>query len=526
MAPQAGPWRVAAYIRLSREDGNDESLSVVNQKKIIAEFLAASFQGEYILCGQYVDDGVSGTDYDRPEFQRMLQDIRTGRINCVVCKNLSRAFRNYSDQGYFLESFFPLHGTRFIALGEPRVDSFLNPEMIHGLEIPISGLMNDRYAAKTSSDIRRTFDTKRRRGEFIGAFAPYGYRKDPENRNRLLPDGEAAQVVRHIFVWYAQEGLSSRGIALRLNDLGIPNPTAYKRAGGLRYENPHASSNDGLWCAKTVRDILHNRVYVGDMVQGRQRVVSYKVHDRLQVPPEDWFIAVDTQEPLIERSLFDAVQALSAKKARVPPGGRAVYPLSGFVRCASCGRAMHRHAAKGYVYYQCRTYQDKGGRYCGKHAIRADFLERAVLTALQTQIARLENLAALAEALRRTPAEPGSFERLDKLLQQRVRELERLQAVRDELYLDWKSGAVTREDYLRIGVRLEHQSAQLEQVVRRLQKALSESADTASARSPNLTSFLERATVEELDRGLLAALVDTILVGDNSVEIRFRFSVP
>ena len=187
---------------------------------------------------------------------------------------------------------------------------------------------------------------------------------------------------------------------------------------------------------------------------------------------------------------------------------------------------MHRHAAKGYVYYQCRTYQDKGGRYCGKHAIRADFLERAVLTALQTQIARLENLAALAEALRRTPAEPGSFERLDKLLQQRVRELERLQAVRDELYLDWKSCAVTREDYLRIGVRLEHQSAQLEQVVRRLQKALSESADTASARSPNLTSFLERATVEELDRGLLAALVDTILVGDNSVEIRFRFSVP
>ena len=172
MAPQTGPWRVAAYIRLSREDGNDESLSVVNQKKIIAEFLAASFQGEYILCGQYVDDGVSGTDYDRPEFQRMLQDIRTGRINCVVCKNLSRAFRNYSDQGYFLESFFPLHGTRFIALGEPRVDSFLNPEMIHGLEIPISGLMNDRYAAKTSSDIRRTFDTKRRRGEFIGACAP------------------------------------------------------------------------------------------------------------------------------------------------------------------------------------------------------------------------------------------------------------------------------------------------------------------------------------------------------------------
>ena len=255
-------WYIAAYIRLSREDGNDESLSVTNQKKIIGEYLETYFQGNFTLVDYYIDDGVTGTDYDRPSFQRMLHDIETGTINCVICKNLSRMFRNYSDQGYFLEKIFPMHKTRFITVSDPKIDSYLHPEALLGLEIPINGLMNDRFAAKTSFDVRATFATKRRKGEFIGAFAPYGYKKASENKNALVIDEEAAKVVQTIFQWFVYEGMSKNGIARRLNELGIVNPTAYKKSKGLNFSCPHTGKNDGLWSPGSVSSILKNQMYL------------------------------------------------------------------------------------------------------------------------------------------------------------------------------------------------------------------------------------------------------------------------
>lgn len=202
-----GLWRVGLYIRLSRDDGREESLSVQNQRKILLDYLEHEFQGQWELAGIYVDDGLTGTDDSRESFQRMIGDMKAGKLNCIVCKTLSRAFRNYADQGYFLEEVFPRYRTRFISLGSPRVDSFLDPEAVQmGLEIPINGILNDRYAAKTSADVRRTLDMKRRRGEFIGSFAPYGYDKDPADRNTLIPDPEAAAVVARVFEWYVQGG--------------------------------------------------------------------------------------------------------------------------------------------------------------------------------------------------------------------------------------------------------------------------------------------------------------------------------
>jgi len=162
-------WNIAVYIRLSREDGNEESESVVNQKKILMEFVEQYFDCQYAIVDFFVDDGLSGTDDTRRDFMRMITDIEDGKVNCVVCKTLSRAFRNYSDQGYYLEYYFPQRNIRFISTGDPKIDTYTNPEAITGLEVPITGLMNDRFAAKTSSDVRRTFDHKRRSGEFIGA---------------------------------------------------------------------------------------------------------------------------------------------------------------------------------------------------------------------------------------------------------------------------------------------------------------------------------------------------------------------
>ena len=187
--PQQTVWKVGKYIRLSRDDGAAVSESVVNQDKILQDELSGFFEdGLYEVVDTYIDDGTSGTtDLERQDFQRMVQDVKRGRINCVIVKNLSRAFRNSANQGRFLEEFIPLYNTSFISLYQPRLDTFLDPEIVHSLEVSITGFLNEQYAYKTSVDVRRTFQHKRERGEFIGAFAPYGYRKDPENKNRETP---------------------------------------------------------------------------------------------------------------------------------------------------------------------------------------------------------------------------------------------------------------------------------------------------------------------------------------------------
>ena len=348
-------WRIAVYIRLSREDGNVESESVVNQKKILMEFVEQYFEGQYVIIDFYIDDGLTGTDDTRASFMRVIADIEDGKVNCVVCKTLSRAFRNYSDQGYYLEQYFPQKNVRFISTGDPKIDTFTNPEAITGLEVPITGLMNDRFAAKTSSDVRRTFDHKRRKGEFIGAFAPYGYIKDPKDKNRLLLDEEVVPIKRDILRWFIHDGMSLAGIAKRLNELGVPNSTAYKHSKGFAYNNPSTEICDGLWVSSTVRRVLTDQVNLGHMVQGKQRVVSYKVHDRVTTSPNEWFIKENTHAPTFTQEEFDTAQRLLQRDTCTPAGGRKVYLFGGFVRCADCKKALRRNPSKGFAYYMCRT---------------------------------------------------------------------------------------------------------------------------------------------------------------------------
>ena len=290
---QIKKWFIAIYIRLSKDDGNNESLSVTNQRKIINEYISTLFEGDYEITDTYIDDGLTGTDYDRPAFQHMIYEVEKGSVNCIIVKNLSRAFRNYSDQGYFLEKIFPMNNTRFISISDPQLDTFLTPDAINGMEIPINGLMNDRFAYKTSSDVRKTLDTKRRNGEFIGAFAPFGYKKSSKNKNKLIIDSDAAQTVTNIFNWYVYGDssacpLSKEAIAKKLNSLGLPNPTLYKKLKGSNYSNPSTDKNDGLWTGSSVSRILKNKVYIGTIIQGKQKVISYKIHNIINLPEEEW----------------------------------------------------------------------------------------------------------------------------------------------------------------------------------------------------------------------------------------------
>ena len=520
-------WKVGRYIRLSREDGNDVSESVVNQDKILTEAIPKFFEdGMYEVVDTYIDDGTSGTsDLEREDFQRMVQDVKSGRINCIIVKNLSRAFRNSANQGHFLEEFIPLYHTRFISLYQPVVDTFLDPEVVHGLEVSITGFMNEQYAYKTSVDVRRTFKYKMENGEFIGAFAPYGYAKDPEDKNALIIDEDAAQVVRDIFSWYVNDGMSKMGIVRRLNELGVPNPTAYKRSKGIRYNNPHAKENSGLWCTGTVKGILEDAIYIGTMRQGRQRVISYKVHKRMAISEEEWVTVENAVPFLIDRELFEKASELSKRDARTAPGKKELYLFSGFLRCADCKKAMTRRASKGSVYYACRTYKQQSMTHCTKHTIRLDRLEQAVLVTVQKQIELVASLSQVVEEINAAPVVKTESNRLTALLKQKTSELEKVSNLLDGLYFDWKSGDITHDQYRRMKPQFEEQAARLREQIAHIEDECATMARGINNDDPYLTSFLKYRNIQSLSRGLLVDLVKVIYIHeDGTVEIEFNFA--
>lgn len=517
-------WHIAVYIRLSKEDGNDESLSVTNQKKIILEYLEQFFDGPYKIVDFYTDDGLTGTDYDRPGFQRMIHDMESGNVNCVICKNLSRMFRNYSDQGYFLEKVFPMNRTRFITVSDPKVDSFLRPEAIEGLEVPINGLMNDRYAAKTSRDVRDTFATKRRKGEFIGAFAPYGYTKDPQDKNRLIIDQEAAGVVRDIFNWYVYKGMSKNGIAKQLNEDGILNPAAYKRSKGFRYHNPQTEKNDGHWCSSTVTGILKNRMYTGTMVQGRQTVISYKVHDKVAVPEEGWYMVEGTHEPVVDRETFEKAGELQLRDTRTAPKERSLHLLAGFIRCADCKKAMTRQKSKDIVYYYCRTFRDKSKKLCTKHTIKEETVTETILAVIQKQIELAAFLPETVEAVRNAPEPQTQSASLSEIMKQRRKDLDKATNMIDGLYEDWKNGDISHDEYRRMKSKYEIQAAQHEQAIKSIQEKCGRMCTDPDV-NPYLKDFLEHQNVEILDRGILVDLIKNVYIHKGGeIEIEFQFS--
>lgn len=518
-------WKVGMYLRLSREDGNEESESIENQRKILQDALPGIFGDDpYEVVGEYVDDGISGTtDTERIGFQRMVSDVLVGRVNCILVKNLSRAFRNLADQGRFLEQFVPSYGIRFISLYQPTLDTVKNPESVHGLEVPITGLFNEQFAYKTSMDVRRTFEQKRKNGEFIGAFAPYGYAKDPEDKNRLIIDEDAAQVVRDIFSWFVADGMSKMGIAKRLNGLGIPNPGTYKRAKGMKYNNPRMKLTDGLWNPATVSRMLQDPLYIGTMRQGRQRVISYKVHKREPIPESEWFVKEGVVPPIIDRELFTAAQELHNRDTRTAPGKKEVYLFSGLLRCPDCGKSMTRHTSRGYVYYHCRTKRDKGA--CTKHSIRLDVLEKAVLVTIQKQIELVASLGSIIEEINAAPVMNTESNRLNALYQLRTKELDKATAFADGLYVDWKSGEIPEDRYRRLKAEYAEKIERLQAEVKHIEDEREVYAQGISPEDPYLMTFLKHRNIQSLSRGLLVELVNTIYIHEGGeVEIDFNFA--
>ena len=519
-------WRLGDYIRLSKEDlkkakeGKDDSNSVKNQRDLLNDYYQQHIE-EFESVTEYVDDGHTGTDTDRDDFQRLLADVMSGKINCVIVKDLSRLSRNYSDAGSLIENLFVRMNVRFISLAE-NVDSYKDPDSVSNIIVPITNVMNDNYCYQTSKKIRQVFDYKRRNGQYIGSFAPYGYIKHPKDKHQLIVDPDAAETVKLIYSLFLQ-GTAKRAIALHLNEHGIPSPTAYRRIKGLPVSS--AVADDPMWGARMIHEVLTNPIYTGDLVQGRRRVKSYKVHQIEAVPEEEWVTVPDTHEAIIEHETFDKVQGLMKRDTRTAPKGRELHLFSGFLKCADCGKAITRSQSGKNVYYACSTYKNRSRLACSMHSIKHNRLEAAVLFAIQQQVHLAVSYSEIIARINTAPVKKSQSIRLDDLIAAKERELAKITRYKQSLYQDWKDGEITQQDYRDMKADYERQTITVTAVLDNLTAERAELANGVDNEHPALVAFMQYQNIDTLTRDILVELIDHIKVYENgNISVRFKFA--
>lgn len=412
---------------------------------------------------------------------------------------------------------------RFISLAE-GVDSYKNPDSVSNIIVPITNVMNDQYCYQTSKKIRQVFDYKKRNGEFIGSYAPYGYIKDPKDNHALLVDEEAAEVVKQIFSMFVS-GMTTRAIVNHLNDHGVMCPSLYKQSQGLKYHCPNGQAKP-MWSTITVSNMLKNPVYVGDMVQGRKRVKSYKIHKLEPVPEEQWIVVQSTHEPIVDRDTFAKAKDLLKRDTRTAPKQKQVYLFSGFLRCADCGRAMSRIASKGlYVYYQCGTYKSLSKKACTMHSIKSTKLEAATLYAIRQQVHLAVNYSAIIEQINAAPLKKSRSVRLDEQINAKEKELAKIMRYKQALYQDWKDGNITHNDYRHMGADYEQQIETTMTVIDTLKAERDNMENGVDAENPFLTAFKKYENIDKLTREILIELVDYIKVHEGGdISIKFKFA--
>ncbi len=516
-------WNAGLYVRLSREDGDKlESESISSQKSILKDYVLA--HSDLNIKDFYVDDGWSGTDFDRPDFQRMMDDIRNRRINCVIVKDLSRFGRNYVEAGKYLEVVFPMLKIRFIAVND-NIDSIDNPTSMNNVIVPFKNIMNDEYCRDISTKVKTALDIRRKQGKFIGSFALYGYKKDESDHHKLVIDEEAAEIVRLIYKKFLS-GDSIIGISRYLNENGILCPSAYKRRKGLNYHHTSAAYKSILWCDSSVRRILTNEMYIGNMVQKKNEMISYKVHISQGVPRNKWIVVEGTHEGIVSKDDFEKAKTILSRDTRVSPSIGKLSLFAGFLRCPDCGRAMQKRTVsqpyKEYQYYACGTYRKMHSGACTKHMIRSDVLENSVLNTLNEYIRIASDFSNLIERIDSCNDTDKATIRLRNQIKAKENEIADAKKILIDLYPDFKSGLISKEQYLALKDRYENNISKAQNVIEEVKKQIEE-FEQGIINNEFVTTFIKYRFLDKLSRDVLLELVDVIYVHEGGkIELRLK----
>lgn len=528
-------YRTAVYARLSVEDSkNPDCDTIENQLSLVRNYVESK---PYLRqTAEYIDNGVSGTRFDRPEFMRMVADMRAGEIDCIVVKDLSRLGRNYLEAGDYLEKIFPFFGVRFIAVTD-GYDS-INPDTADdGLIVPLKNLINEAYAKDMSKKISTAIDIKQRQGKFIGCRAAYGYMKSPEDKNLLIVDREVSHTVVRIFECKA-EGMGNASIAKMLNEEGIASPMRYKYEKGLVKNKRYAES---LWNDGTIATMIVNPVYIGDMEQGTQKEAMYMGIRKYKPQKSERIYVEGTHEPVVSRELFDRVQKLVEERKQKVIANRGKYDyiekkenkFDRILFCGDCGARLkfyRRVNAKGKdakvsYDYICPNSEAYGEKFCKKKKIKMQDLETAVEAALRMHTKLFLDTREVLQKLNRTAQAKQIKTDYKRQIADTKNKLERAQSMNSNLYNDYADGLLSERDYLFAKQKYVKEAENLTQKLSEL-AAMQTTYKTEYAGSHDFAEIMERyAGFEELTSDMVHTLIDRVIFfGDNRIEIEYAFS--
>lgn len=513
----SGSYKVGIYIRLSKEDEEkekySESESIQNQRALLMQYIK---ENKLNFIAEYVDDGISGTSFDRPGFNKMIEDIENGKINMVITKDLSRLGRNYVQSGYYTETYFPEHNVRYIAILD-NIDTAI--DSANNDIAPFKSILNEMYAKDTSKKINSVLQSKRKQGEYLGT-APYGYKKDPENKYHLIIDEEAAKVVKLIFERYL-EGYGTMQIADYLSEQKIPIPSDYnKKKRGAK------SITYGLWAQSTVRFILSNEIYTGTVIQGKRKKLSFKSKKFIDVPEEDWVKVPNMHEAIVSIEDYERAKRIieSTKGSRVVEND---YLFKGLLRCYDCkGYIGIRSPDKnGNIYGRCQRY----GRYgkfdvCSPHNFNYQVFEESMILVLKEICKEYSNKKRLEEIVKKSRSKENKELDLRNRLKTYEAQIQKETRKLELLYEDRLSEIITVDSYIENANRIKNEVKEYQERIKEIQQELSgeENSKNKDEKLNNLVD--EFLNMEKPTKEIIREFIEKIEIhSDKQVDIYFNF---
>ena len=522
---------VGIYLRLSKDDNNGhlESMSISNQRQLLKDYI---LEKGWKLVEEYVDDGWTGTNFERPSFKRMIDDALSGKINCIITKDLSRLGRNYVQAGYYTDEFFPENDIRYIAIND-SIDTINDDNDMTAFH----HVLNEIYPKQVSKKVRQVKRKSAEQGMFMGSQAPYGYKKSPEDKHILIIDDEAALVIRRLFNEFAS-GDTARQIADRLNEEKVDSPRFYhyEKMGRV---NP-LTEEKNVWGSATVLQLLRNQVYIGNMVQGKRKTVSFKTKKMRQVSPDNWIVVENTHEPIVERELWDKVHSRMRTNSRVAKTKeKTVGMFAGILRCADCDSPlayMRKKLANGEKgLYRCSRYNNNGSNACGTHYIEENDLCEIVLSDIRRYAIIAENeKETIANKLLTLKSKHAMAE--TKVLRGQISNAEnRLAVIKTtikNLYIDKCSGNLPEEVFKSMMEDFLKEQSELETQIPQLHDELEQISTATDEVNEWLSLISDFTNIETLTRAVVCELIESITVSDRqkvngkweqSIDIRYRF---
>lgn len=501
--------RVAIYCRLSDEDMDkinclEESESIQNQKNLLTRY---SIEKGWEIYKIYCDENYSGLDKDRPDFNRMICDAEAGRFSIILCKHQSRFTRDMELVEKYLHNKFIEWGIRFVTV----VDGVDTADKNNKKSRQIGGLVNEWYSEDTSESIKTVVHLKQMQGKFIGPFASYGYTKNPYDKNSLIIDEEAAEIVKKIYRMYLS-GNGVKHIADILNQECVPNPTMYKKLKGLKFVNSSAKDNNSYWTDMTVRRILKNEMYIGNMVQHITQKISYKHKKRICLPKRDWIIISNTHQAIIDKSEFEKVQSLFQRRTRSTTSGK-VHLFAGKVRCFDCGSMMKKTSNNEKQYLYCGACR-KSMKYkqCTRHSIRLDDLEMVVEGRIRYYILSIDEDSIVAKIMQQNYAD-----KKNKLFKQRLillNEIQNRETALKNLYLDKVTCLISESQFIRYNTSFKDEIEQKSKRLSDIEKEINKVNVESNSLEYHKKLVKKYKSFEKINRGMINEMIDYIEIGE------------